>query len=656
MREVGDSLTVSYEMPGSGVMAWGNEGFVVFSEYPQASIIRYSYVEERLLSDTLMKLDAPSELIRVGEKAYLRWGDSIAWYNDASLGMLKQALPASAKPIHFSKEKQAYLLPSAEGYIYRESSENGVKSIPTNSSNVDSIIYSNGKAYLINWTSTDTRLLSFDSSGLRIQSYEGNISHLIFDDDYFLIQGDSIIANTGSMSIESPYYDLISTAQIELEASSVYLFVYRNGIVAYEGVDKILENPIDLTFLDTHTIVTQISDGRLILSDGNQSLILSLESNPFYLWNRVYDRWFSILIIILVLFAAYYYYRRYQRAQREIKELTEDLGGGLFISIDQNGLIKRFNKNAALQLGLEGAKGTQFSDVLVREELQSLRELLEKAQEEKRDFTQKTDVIVGNKHFEYMFQVNVLHGTLGGYRGAVLFGTDITEELERKRLRNWAQLAHDMQTNLSVIKLNTDQLRLKASGTELERLEKIKHQTDVLLQRVRDIVTIGRGGNNLFTETSIRDIFAELKAETDTMEYDDIKVEYHSQDFKAVIERKKLTRALRNAIENGVKAIDQSAKNKGLIEVTAKKDLRFCYISIKDNGKGMEKAVLDRMLTPYFTTGAASGGSGIGTMIMSNVVEIHGGRLEIKSEPGKGTEVIFILPLRHKSRESDNDA
>ncbi len=64
-------------------------------------------------------------------------------------------------------------------------------------------------------------------------------------------------------------------------------------------------------------------------------------------------------------------------------------------------------------------------------------------------------------------------------------------------------------------------------------------------------------------------------------------------------------------------------------------------ISVIDTGPGMKPDVLAQIFNPYFTTKA--GGSGLGLPTARRLVEEHGGRLDVHSEPGKGTEFTLTL-------------
>jgi signal transduction histidine kinase len=65
-------------------------------------------------------------------------------------------------------------------------------------------------------------------------------------------------------------------------------------------------------------------------------------------------------------------------------------------------------------------------------------------------------------------------------------------------------------------------------------------------------------------------------------------------------------------------------------------------VTVRDEGTGMTAEVLERIRKPYFTT--KEGGTGLGVAVARGVVEQHGGKLEYKSQVGKGTVVSIRLP------------
>lgn len=68
-------------------------------------------------------------------------------------------------------------------------------------------------------------------------------------------------------------------------------------------------------------------------------------------------------------------------------------------------------------------------------------------------------------------------------------------------------------------------------------------------------------------------------------------------------------------------------------------------ISVRDYGKGMSREVQERLFEPFFTTGRATGGTGLGMAIVHNLVTTAlKGAIRVWSEPGKGTEIFVSFP------------
>ncbi len=73
----------------------------------------------------------------------------------------------------------------------------------------------------------------------------------------------------------------------------------------------------------------------------------------------------------------------------------------------------------------------------------------------------------------------------------------------------------------------------------------------------------------------------------------------------------------------------------------------FLRVTIRDNGPGIPAEVRDKIFVPFYTTKKT--GTGLGLAIAQKIIHSHGGVLDLKSEPGKGTDFIIKVPMRHKS-------
>jgi len=72
------------------------------------------------------------------------------------------------------------------------------------------------------------------------------------------------------------------------------------------------------------------------------------------------------------------------------------------------------------------------------------------------------------------------------------------------------------------------------------------------------------------------------------------------------------------------------------------KDGSVC-VRVADTGVGIAASELERIFEPFFTTKEAGQGSGLGLMVCKGIVADHGGRIDVRSEPGAGTEFTILL-------------
>jgi two-component system nitrogen regulation sensor histidine kinase GlnL len=77
------------------------------------------------------------------------------------------------------------------------------------------------------------------------------------------------------------------------------------------------------------------------------------------------------------------------------------------------------------------------------------------------------------------------------------------------------------------------------------------------------------------------------------------------------------------------------------------KEEEFIRITIRDNGPGIPPEIQDKIFVPFFTTKKT--GTGIGLPMAQKIVHAHGGVMDLKSEPGKGTDFVIKIPMRQTS-------
>ena len=101
-----------------------------------------------------------------------------------------------------------------------------------------------------------------------------------------------------------------------------------------------------------------------------------------------------------------------------------------------------------------------------------------------------------------------------------------------------------------------------------------------------------------------------------------------------------LNQVFLNLLENVVQAVAGG----GEVRVESKHEQGEILIRIADNGCGIAEDVLPRIFEPFFTTRDVGQGTGLGLTVARDIVQLHGGRIEVASRPGAGTAFTVHLP------------
>lgn len=211
------------------------------------------------------------------------------------------------------------------------------------------------------------------------------------------------------------------------------------------------------------------------------------------------------------------------------------------------------------------------------------------------------------------------------------------------------QLAHDIKNPLSTIGINIDLLveDLESSdsprdGRMLRRLEKVRHETKRLEGILNDFLQFARA-NQLQTEPSNLNQMVRKLVEFHKPEATDSNIElitYLATDLPSVMLDTKLFHA---AMLNLVLNAEQAMPEGGQLVIRTYVTGDCVAMDLIDTGCGMDPASIGRIFDPFFST--KPGGSGLGLPTARKVVEAHGGRLVVQSEPGRGSKFTIRLPM-----------
>lgn len=224
---------------------------------------------------------------------------------------------------------------------------------------------------------------------------------------------------------------------------------------------------------------------------------------------------------------------------------------------------------------------------------------------------------------------------------------EVQESLRRKLI---ADVAHELRTPLGVMRGELEGLMDGLIPNDSANLQSLYDETGRLKKIVDGIEDLNRAeASRLSLEIkpiSLNSFLSEITNRLQPLlEQKNITLELHcGQDVSAEADPERLSQIVLNLLSNALKATEATEEG-GSISVSVKPAANNEWaISVKDNGTGIQEEDIPYVFERFYH--GRDGGLGIGLTIVKELVEAHGGRIEVRSEFGKGSEFTFFLPSR----------
>lgn len=242
--------------------------------------------------------------------------------------------------------------------------------------------------------------------------------------------------------------------------------------------------------------------------------------------------------------------------------------------------------------------------------------------------------------------------------GLIIVLQDVTEQqkLENMRKEFVANVSHELKTPITTIKSYTETLidnGLDNEELSYQFLNVINGECDRMDRIVRDLLQLSNldykqtkwNKVSLSVEDLLRDSFFKMKISADE-KLQSLNLTIKEQIPNIVVDKDRLEQVVLNVISNAIKYTPKSGK----IDVFAEVDNDSVIITVKDNGLGIPENDIDRIFERFYRVDKARsrelGGTGLGLSIAKQIIEHHGGTIEIRSKYKVGTEVDIILPVQ----------
>ena len=445
------------------------------------------------------------------------------------------------------------------------------------------------------------------------------------------------------------------------------LVYYTGGITSplyFLYIFPIIVSSIFLTRKDTIYIATFAYIVFGILSD-----LIYLEIVPYYpigpytdinLNVFIYNMVMSFIAFSSIAILSSYYFERIRKTGAELKNARENLKDlmllnntvlekieNVFIICDTNDVIISYNEKSKALLKLDSK-----SNILNILSVKSSNS----------NSNSNSDTLGGSPlNKKYYFEIEIENRVLGvshsiieniySYDKVYVFIiTDLTEKREiEKKLKQKehfaligemsAGIAHEIRNPLASISGSVQFLNKELKlETEFQNLmDIIVKESTRLSHSIKVFLDYARTTPLKKREFDLSRIIHDV-AELVSLNHPEIKiVKKYSKGNVINADIKRINQVVWNLINNSVKALN----NSGIIEVNIYKKGGIIYLSVKDNGVGIDSGDVSKIFTPFYSR--FTSGIGLGMSIVKRIIDEHNFEIKIKSEKNIGTEVIICF-------------
>jgi signal transduction histidine kinase len=234
---------------------------------------------------------------------------------------------------------------------------------------------------------------------------------------------------------------------------------------------------------------------------------------------------------------------------------------------------------------------------------------------------------------------------------------DRLKELDQLKSDFVSNVSHELRTPLTAIKGAVDLLLREVPGPLTENqthyLTRVRSNTQHLAGLINDLLDLAKieegkvelKGVRVSVGGLVHEVMGTMKplaAEKPVL----LEVQVPEPSVLVWADRDKVTQVLMNLIGNAIKFTPPQ----GRVMVSASRDgTEWAQVSVSDNGPGISAEERQKIFHKFYQVSEGGGpkpkGTGLGLAISKALVELHGGKIWVESEPGRGSTFYFTLPL-----------
>ena len=222
-------------------------------------------------------------------------------------------------------------------------------------------------------------------------------------------------------------------------------------------------------------------------------------------------------------------------------------------------------------------------------------------------------------------------------------------KMENMRKNLTSDISHELRTPLTSIQTHLEAMIDGIWEPSKERLNSVNEEVIRLSHLVNQLKNLAKFDSyedklNLKNE-NLTQLIKNIIYNNESYALDkNIRIKYELEDVNANIDKEKISQVIINLISNAIRYTNLNGEI--LIKLYKKSD--FIKIIVKDNGIGIPEESLDYIFERFYRVDNSrcrnTGGTGVGLTICKSIVDLHKGKIEVKSKLNEGSEFIITLP------------
>lgn len=209
-------------------------------------------------------------------------------------------------------------------------------------------------------------------------------------------------------------------------------------------------------------------------------------------------------------------------------------------------------------------------------------------------------------------------------------------------------LAHEVRNPLNNIQMAVEQLGAleEVSADDRVFLEIIQRNSKRIDKLIAELLDSYRPNQKVFKGVDLKHVLNEsIQIASDRMHMKGISVDvnYAADNVILLADEEKLKIAFLNILVNAAEAIPEKG---GIIQVSLATKQQMVSVEIKDNGSGIPPEIQSKLFEPYFTS--KRNGMGLGLPSTLNIIQMHGGNIDVQSVLGAGSTFTISFPIQNE--------